>query len=142
MIWNISRFASIICLASALTAGAGVAVDAKMLSITDDRGVTLGVPAHPQRIAAIAYLATDVAPGVRPVATTYMMPGRNLGLLLVLAAGDVRALIHRLSREKQVGILIAIHTSTRRSRSAIGSACSIGVPSCSTARPRRWPRAT
>ncbi len=119
MIWNISKHAAVIGLASALTAGAAVADDAKMLSITDDRGVTVEVPAHPQRIAAISYFATDVAfaLGMKPVATTYMMPGRNPDFLLGLTK-DIKQIGQRarpnleLLSEAKPDIIVAIRRYT------------------------------
>jgi iron complex transport system substrate-binding protein len=72
---------------TATAAGPAAAHDAKPLSILDDRNVTVEVPANPQRIAAISYLAVDVAfaLGIKPIATTYMMPGRNPDFLGGLA---------------------------------------------------------
>jgi iron complex transport system substrate-binding protein len=62
------------------------AAPANAVTITDDRGVKVEVPANPQRIAAISYLGIDVAlaVGVRPVATTYMAVGRDPAFLLGL----------------------------------------------------------
>lgn len=73
-------------LAACLVAGAAWAEDAKTLSVVDDRGVTVEIPAHPQRIASISYFATDaaLALGVKPVATTYMVAGREPDFLLGL----------------------------------------------------------
>lgn len=63
-----------------------LAEDVKTQSIIDDRGVTVEIPAGPKRIAAISYLATDVAfaLGIKPVATTYMVAGREPDFLLGL----------------------------------------------------------
>ncbi|MBN9061780.1 MAG: ferrichrome ABC transporter substrate-binding protein [Rhizobiales bacterium 65-9] len=65
-----------LCVLSARSAGAA--------SLTDDRGVTVEIPATPTRIAAISFFATDLALalGVKPVATTYMYPGREPDFLL------------------------------------------------------------
>ncbi len=41
-------------LAVAMVSSTALAADKKSFSITDDRGVTIEVPAHPQRIAAIS----------------------------------------------------------------------------------------
>ncbi|RKE86237.1 ABC transporter substrate-binding protein [Rhizobium sp. AG855] len=67
-------------------AGTGHAEDAKTRTFTDERGVTVQVPAHPQRIASISFFATDVALalGLKPVATTYMVPDRHPDYLLGL----------------------------------------------------------
>lgn len=64
----------------------GVGRQCKTLSIVDDRGTTIEVPANPKRIASISYFATDVAfaLGVKPVATTYMAAGREPDFLLGL----------------------------------------------------------
>lgn len=72
-----------------LMAGPAQAQDATARTVTDDRGVSVQVPARPQRIAAISYLAADVAlaVGVMPVATTYMTAGREPDYLLGLTAG-------------------------------------------------------
>lgn len=76
-------------MAAALTAGSALAQDAATRSMVDDRGVTVQVPAKPQRIAAVSYLGVDVAlaVGVMPVATTYMTAGREPDYLLGLTAG-------------------------------------------------------
>ncbi|PYB77561.1 ABC transporter substrate-binding protein [Rhizobium wuzhouense] len=72
-----------LCLAGA---GTGHAEDAKTRTFTDERGVTVQVPAHPQRIASISFFATDVALalGLKPVATTYMVADRHPDYLLGL----------------------------------------------------------
>ncbi|WP_265975019.1 ABC transporter substrate-binding protein [Brucella intermedia] len=72
-------------LGAALTTSA-LAQERKTLSIVDDRGVTVEVPAQPKRIAGISYLAADVAfaLGIKPVATTYMVAGREPDFLLGL----------------------------------------------------------
>ncbi|ANL66363.1 iron-siderophore ABC transporter substrate-binding protein [Rhizobium phaseoli] len=71
-----------------LAAGAAHAQD-KKVSIVDDRGVTVEVPAQPKRIASISYFADDVALalGIKPVASTYMTAGREPGFLLGLTVG-------------------------------------------------------
>ncbi|MDO1583113.1 ABC transporter substrate-binding protein [Rhizobium oryzicola] len=72
-----------LCLAGALTAQAE---EAKTRSFTDERGVTVQVPAQPQRVAAISFFAADVAfaLGLKPVATTYMVANRYPEYLLGL----------------------------------------------------------
>lgn len=72
-----------LCLAGA---SASHAEDGKSRAFTDERGVTVQVPAHPQRIASISYFATDVALalGIKPVATTYMVANRYPDYLLGL----------------------------------------------------------
>lgn len=62
-----------------MLAGAALPALGQELSFVDDRGVAVAVPANPQRIAGISYFAADVALalGVKPVATTYMVEGRN-----------------------------------------------------------------
>ncbi|RWC27790.1 ABC transporter substrate-binding protein [Mesorhizobium sp.] len=73
-------------LAACLGAGVALAGGAKTLSIVDDRGVAVEVPAGPERLASISYFATDVALalGLKPVATTYMVAGRDPDFLLGL----------------------------------------------------------
>jgi len=76
-------------LMAAIAFGLAVANDKPALSVIDDRGVTVQVPAAPQRIAGISYLAADVAlaVGIMPVATTYMTAGRDPDFLLGLTKG-------------------------------------------------------
>jgi iron complex transport system substrate-binding protein len=71
---------------TAVAAGPAAAEDGKTRAIVDDRGVTVQVPAEPKRVAAISYLAVDVAfaLGLKPVATTYMVAGRQPDFLLGL----------------------------------------------------------
>ncbi|MCO6188506.1 ABC transporter substrate-binding protein [Rhizobium sp. L1K21] len=61
---------------------------ANVVTVEDDRGVSVDVPAKPQRIASISYFATDVALalGLKPVATTYMVADRHPDFLLGLTA--------------------------------------------------------
>ncbi|MEZ2130734.1 MULTISPECIES: ABC transporter substrate-binding protein [unclassified Sinorhizobium] len=75
-------------LSTILMAGAAPAEDAKIVTITDDRGVAVQVPAQPKRIASISYFADDVALalGVKPVASTYMTAGRQPDFLLGLTS--------------------------------------------------------
>lgn len=53
-------------------------------TITDDRNVVLNLPDDAKRVAAISYFGADVALalGLTPVATTYMVEGRNPDHLL------------------------------------------------------------
>ncbi|WP_064694545.1 ABC transporter substrate-binding protein [Rhizobium aegyptiacum] len=83
------KFFSAIGLSAILVAGAAQADDGKKVSIVDDRGVTVEVPAQPKRIASISYFADDVALalGIKPVASTYMTSGREPPFLLGLTAG-------------------------------------------------------
>lgn len=83
---NVSRGFYGLGLAFYLLTGPALADSAKTLSVVDDRGVTVEVPAHPERIASISYFATDVALalGLKPVATTYMVAGREPDFLLGL----------------------------------------------------------
>ncbi|MBB4572509.1 ABC transporter substrate-binding protein [Rhizobium lentis] len=76
-------------LSAVLVAGAAHADDNKKISIVDDRGVTVEVPAQPTRIASISYFADDVALalGIKPVASTYMSKGREPEFLLGLTSG-------------------------------------------------------
>jgi iron complex transport system substrate-binding protein len=69
-----------------VASGAARADDAKGIVIKDDRGVEVTIPPNPRRIAAISYLAVDVAfaLGIKPVATTYMTAGREPDFLLGL----------------------------------------------------------
>ncbi|WP_064711628.1 ABC transporter substrate-binding protein [Rhizobium bangladeshense] len=83
------KFFSAIGLSAMLVAGAAQADDGKKVSIVDDRGITVEVPAQPKRIASISYFADDVALalGIKPVASTYMTSGRDPAFLLGLTAG-------------------------------------------------------
>ncbi|WP_064822305.1 ABC transporter substrate-binding protein [Rhizobium phaseoli] len=82
------KFLSVLGMSAMLAAGAAHAQD-KKVSIVDDRGVTVEVPAQPKRIASISYFADDVALalGIKPVASTYMTAGREPGFLLGLTVG-------------------------------------------------------
>ncbi|ANL28551.1 iron-siderophore ABC transporter substrate-binding protein [Rhizobium phaseoli] len=82
------KFLSVLGMSAIMAAGAAHAED-KTVSIVDDRGVTVEVPAQPKRIASISYFADDVALalGIKPVASTYMTAGREPGFLLGLTAG-------------------------------------------------------
>jgi iron complex transport system substrate-binding protein len=86
---NLPTLFPILALVAAFAAGPAIAQDTKPLSIVDDRGVTVEVPANPQRIATISYIAADVALalGIKPIATTYMMPGRDPDFLAGLEKG-------------------------------------------------------
>lgn len=55
----------------------------KTINAIDDRGVSAEVSVHPQRIASISYFAADVALafGLKPIATTYMVEGREPAFL-------------------------------------------------------------
>ncbi|WP_035053972.1 ABC transporter substrate-binding protein [Andreprevotia chitinilytica] len=57
---------------------------ANALSVKDDRGKTLNLPAPAQRIAAVSYFGADtaLALGLTPVATTHMVQGRSPAFLL------------------------------------------------------------
>ena len=72
-----------LCLAGAAV---GHAEEAKTRPFTDERGVTVQVPAQPKRIASISFFATDVAfaLGLKPAATTYMVANRYPDYLLGL----------------------------------------------------------
>lgn len=72
-----------------LVASAAHAGDAATLTVTDDRGVKVEVPAQPKRIASISYFADDVALalGIKPVASTYMTAGREPDFLLGMTKG-------------------------------------------------------
>lgn len=80
--------ASVIGIVTMLSHGAAFAADAKTVSVVDDRGVSVQVPAQPKRIASISYFADDVAfaLGIKPVATTYMTAGREPAYLLGLTS--------------------------------------------------------
>ena len=69
---NAPRMAPLFGLLAVVLAGPAGAQDAKTLTVTDDRGVTVQVPAQPKRIASISYFADDVALalGIKPVAST------------------------------------------------------------------------
>nr|WP_246664063.1 ABC transporter substrate-binding protein [Phyllobacterium sp. SYP-B3895] len=71
-----------------MASGSAFAADPGKVSIVDDRGVTVEVPAQPKRIASISYFADDIALalGVKPVASTYMTAGREPDFLLGLTS--------------------------------------------------------
>ncbi|MDF0697114.1 ABC transporter substrate-binding protein [Rhizobium sp. MC63] len=83
------KFFTALGLSAVLVAGSAHADDNKKVSIVDDRGVTVEVPAQPTRIASISYFADDVALalGIKPVASTYMTKGREPEFLLGLTSG-------------------------------------------------------
>ncbi|MBX5131515.1 ABC transporter substrate-binding protein [Rhizobium lentis] len=83
------KFFSALGLSAMLVAGAAPADDGKKVSVVDDRGVTVEVPAQPKRLASISYFADDVALalGIKPVASTYMTKGREPEFLLGLTSG-------------------------------------------------------
>lgn len=83
LILNLCRAATAVV---ALSAGSAFAEGPKTIPVVDDRGVTVEAPVNPKRIAAISYLAVDVALalGIKPVATTYMTAGRDPDFLLGL----------------------------------------------------------
>jgi iron complex transport system substrate-binding protein len=60
------------------------AEDGKSLTFVDDRGVAVEVPADTRKLASVSYFAADVALalGIKPVATTYMVKGRDPDFLL------------------------------------------------------------
>lgn len=79
-------FTGLVSLAMAFAIGSTTADEAKTLAITDDRGVKVEVPVPPKRLASVSFFAVDtaLALGIKPVATTYMMPGRHPDYLLGL----------------------------------------------------------
>lgn len=89
MTWSLPNVCLTIGMVAALAVGSARADDAPTRSVVDARGVSVQVPAKPQRVASISYLAADVAlaVGVTPVATTYMTAGREPDYLLGLTAG-------------------------------------------------------
>lgn len=91
-----SRLRSIIGAAAMLLAGSAAAQDVSHVTVKDDRGVEVQVPANASRIAAVSYLAVDVALalGIKPVATTYMTADRNPDFLLGLTK-DMKAIGQR-----------------------------------------------
>jgi len=116
------RAGKLLCIAGLLTAAAmdtAVAQNAKTRSVVDDRGVAVAVPAHPQRIAAISYFATDLglALGIKPVATTYMIAGRHPDFLLGLTK-DIKQIGQRakpnleLLSEAKPDLIVAIKRYT------------------------------
>ena len=76
--------------------GGAQAQEARTVPFVDSRGVTVSVPAAPQRIAAVSYFAVDVALalGIKPVATTYMTAGRQPDFLLGLS-GEMKQIGQR-----------------------------------------------
>ncbi len=83
---NARKIATLVGLLALIATGPVCAEDAKTLTITDDRGVEVEIPAQPKRIASISYFADDVALalGIKPVASTYMTAGRKPDFLLGL----------------------------------------------------------
>jgi iron complex transport system substrate-binding protein len=75
-----------LCLAGAVPSHAE---DLKTRTFTDERGIAVQVPAHPERVAAVSFFATDVALalGMKPVATTYIVADRHPDYLLGLTKG-------------------------------------------------------
>lgn len=71
---------------AAFSVNRSFAVKSNPLTIVDERNVSVALPATPQKIAAISYLAVDVALtlGIMPVAVTYMTAGREPDFLLGL----------------------------------------------------------
>ncbi len=63
---------------------ASTVVGAQEMSFVDDRGIAVTVPSGAKRVASVSYFAADVALalGIKPVATTYMVEGRNPDFLL------------------------------------------------------------
>ena len=84
----IQKLAYMVGMTAFLMSGASFADDGAKISIKDDRGVAVEVPAQPKRIASISYFADDVALalGVKPVASTYMTAGREPDFLLGLTS--------------------------------------------------------
>jgi iron complex transport system substrate-binding protein len=105
---------SVVGLAAILASGHVSAQNANPVSVTDDRGVTVTVPANPQRVASVSYVPVDIALalGTMPVATTYMMEGRDPDYLLGLTR-DIKSLGQRakpnleLLSEAQPDLVIA-----------------------------------
>lgn len=92
---NPLRFLAPLGLLAALAAGSALAQDGAP-TVVDDRGVTVAVPANPQRVASVSYVPVDVALalGIKPVATTYMMEGRDPDYLLGLTK-DIKSIGQR-----------------------------------------------
>ncbi|MVA81447.1 ABC transporter substrate-binding protein [Agrobacterium vitis] len=86
------RLSPVIGLLVALASSSAMADEAAKITIKDDRGVSVDVKVNPQRVAAVSYVGVDVALalGIKPVATTYMMPERNPDYLLGLTKGMVQ----------------------------------------------------
>lgn len=93
---NIIKLVAVATLFSLLSGMPTFADEAKVMSIIDDRGVAVSIPARPRRIAAISYFATDLALalGIRPVASTYMVNGRHPDFLLGLTR-DIKSIGQR-----------------------------------------------
>ena len=116
---NAPRMAPLFGLLAVVLAGPAGAQDAKTLTVTDDRGVTVQVPAQPKRIASISYFADDVALalGIKPVASTYMTAGREPDFLLGLTK-DMKQIGQRakpnleLLSEAKPDLIVAIRRYT------------------------------
>ena len=63
-----SKLIPLLVISTFLMVPAAFSEEPKTLSVIDDRGGTVDVPASPERIASISYLATDVALalGIKP----------------------------------------------------------------------------
>lgn len=90
------RLWSVVAAATFLFSGSALAQEPTSVTLKDDRGVEVQIAATPKRIAAVSYLAVDVALalGIKPVATTYMTADRNPDFLLGLTK-DMKAIGQR-----------------------------------------------
>ncbi|MBN9046798.1 MAG: ABC transporter substrate-binding protein [Rhizobiales bacterium] len=103
----------------AALAAPAFAADAKTTTVVDDRGVTVTVPAKAERVAGVSYFAADLAfaLGLKPVATTYMVAGRNPDYLLGLTK-DIKQIGQRakpnleLLSEAKPDLIVAIRRYT------------------------------
>lgn len=116
---NAHNVATLFGLLAVMVTGPVCAQDAKILTITDDRGVKVQVAVQPKRIASISYFADDVALalGIKPVASTYMTPGREPDFLLGLTK-DMKQIGQRakpnleLLSEAKPDLIVAIRRYT------------------------------
>ncbi|MCA1440398.1 ABC transporter substrate-binding protein [Ensifer sp. IC4062] len=113
------KIATLFGLLAVLAAGTVHAEDGKTVTVKDDRGVEVKVPAQPKRIASISYFADDVALalGIKPVASTYMVADRApdflLGLTKDLAQIGQRAKPNlELLSEAKPDLIVAIRRYT------------------------------
>jgi iron complex transport system substrate-binding protein len=84
MLFEPSRSLAAALLFGVLVATPALTEEARTLSFVDDRGVAVEVPANASKVASVSYFAADVALalGIKPVATTYMVEGRDPDFLL------------------------------------------------------------
>ena len=84
MLFQPSRTLAAMSLLGVLAVTPVSAQESRTLSFVDDRGVAVEVLSNVERVASVSYFAADVALalGIKPVAATYMVEGRDPDFLL------------------------------------------------------------